>query len=430
MIGGRGAPEQVPLTERTVKARFIEARKVAVVPRVIGYGSVQPGRVWEAVAEVAGAVISVHPSFKQGARLEAGDVLLRINPKDYELGILKAEARIKAIEADLAELNAGEANDRASLKIEKQVAGLAEKDLRRKQTLASRNAVSQAAIEQQEQAVLVQRQSVQRLQNALNLYPAKRLALQAGRAERETQLNSARLDLARTTITVPFDSRVAEKNVEPAQFVRQGDVLAVTDGIAVSEVLAQVPVDRVRYLFATALPGGPNAAAILSQPLDNLGIDAVVRLRTGDADISWAARFTRVNDTIDPETRTIGLIVEVDDTYRRAIPGVRPPLVKGMFVEVEFRAKPMTPAIIIPREAVNGGRVYVVNEDGRLTMRAVEIAFSQTNFVVLKSGVEDGEKIIVSDLIPAIEDMLLDPVPDAALASSIAAEARGEGPVR
>ena len=65
-----------------------------------------------------------------------------------------------------------------------------------------------------------------------------------------------------------------------------------------------------------------------------LGLSATVRLP--EFSLGWEARFARMSDTIDPQTRTVGVIVEVDDPYEGVRPGVRPPLVKEMFVEVEI----------------------------------------------------------------------------------------------
>jgi len=96
----------------------------------------------------------------------------------------------------------------------------------------------------------------------------------------------------------------------------------------------------------------------------------------------------------------------VDNSYRQAIPGVRPPLIKNMFVEVELRGKPHPDRLIIPRSAIHNKQVYIVNQESRLEKRALDIDFFQSNFVAVKNGLKKGDAVIVSDLIPAIEGML------------------------
>jgi multidrug efflux pump subunit AcrA (membrane-fusion protein) len=161
-----------------------------------------------------------------------------------------------------------------------------------------------------------------------------------------------------------------------------------------------------------------------------LGLSAVVRLRGGDFAAEWKGRFDRLSDTIDPQTRTVGAIVTVEGAVQKVEAGVRPLLTKNMFVEVEVRGKSLPGRLVIPRSALHVDRVYVVNADSRLEIRKVEIAFFQTNFAVLKSGLRVSERVVVSDLIPAIAGMKLKPVPDEGLARSLAAEAEGKVPVK
>ena len=76
-IQAREVAERTPPRETATAVRVVVAPSVAVVPRVLGYGNVQPETVWEAVAEVDGRIVEVHPQLKKGAILPAGAVLLR-----------------------------------------------------------------------------------------------------------------------------------------------------------------------------------------------------------------------------------------------------------------------------------------------------------------------------------------------------------------
>ena len=91
---------------------------------------------------------------------------------------------------------------------------------------------------------------------------------------------------------------------------------------------------------------------------------------------------------------------------------MRPPLVKGMFVEVEISGRPTTDRIVIPRSAVHEGRVYTVDKDNRLRIRPVEVLAEQGGEAVIESGLEMGERVVLSDLSPAIDGMLLKPFPE------------------
>ena len=134
---------------------------------------------------------------------------------------------------------------------------------------------------------------------------------------------------------------------------------------------------------------------------------AIVRLKSGLQTVEWRAKVLRTSDTIDPKTRTVGVIVAVEDHYKKVVPGIRPPLVKGMFVEVELRTKVQPNQVIVPRSAIHNGNVYILNKENRLEIKPVTVALSMENFSVIKNGLKAGDKVIVSDLVPAIPKMLL-----------------------
>lgn len=420
LVKNRESPKQSPPTEPTQAVRVIEVPTVDVIPRALAYGNVQPDTVWEAVAEVSGKIVEKHPKLKQGSILNRGELLLRIDPTDYKLAIAQSKANLQSIQAQLNELDIKEKNTRLSLKIEQQVLKVAQQELNRLRKLLKRKVISTDAVDKQERVVLAQNQQVQSLQNSLNLIPAERQVLIAQLAVADTQLASAKLNLQRTTITLPYDARIAQVNVEQRQFTQQGQVLVVADSIDVAEISARIAMSKVRHLLQ---PG--------SSPVDmsNLpkvfGLSATVRLHEGGFQIEWEGRFARIREELDSQTRTIGIIVAVDKPYRQARVGVRPPLVKNMFVAVELRGKPHSNRLIIPRSALHNKQVYVVNQDKRLEKRTLEIEFFQTNFVAIKNGLKQGEQVIVSDIIPAIEGMLLKPVLDNQMAQSLLNEAQG-----
>ena len=153
-----------------------------------------------------------------------------------------------------------------------------------------------------------------------------------------------------------------------------------------------------------------------------IGLQAKVRLL--EFDLEWRARVARMASTIDPETRTVGVIVEVDEPYRQAIPGVRPPLVKEMFVEVELIGPPRARSLVIPRAALHEDVVYVVSTENRLQRRRVDVALVQPTFVTVSAGLTSGEHVIVSDLIPAIDGMLLAPSVDELAQARLATHSR------
>jgi multidrug efflux system membrane fusion protein len=157
--------------------RTIAAPSVSVIPRALAYGNVQPGKVWEAVTEVDGRIVEIHPQLKKGAILADGVVLLRIDPAKYRLAIAEIEASIRSTRARIAELHVKEENTLASLTIEERSLALSRNDFERKRALQASKNVSQAAVDQEERNVLAREQSAQTLANQLNLIPTERATL-------------------------------------------------------------------------------------------------------------------------------------------------------------------------------------------------------------------------------------------------------------
>jgi hypothetical protein len=218
--------------------------------------------------------------------------------------------------------------------------------------------------------------------------------------------------------------------VELAQYAQPGKVLAKAYNIVSSEILAQMPLSVMKPLIKQG-KGEPMATEVDTEIIRKaLGLSAVVRLNIGGEIIEWKARFSRPSETLDPQTGTVGMYVVVDDTYKQARFGVRPPLIKNMYCEVELRGKPRPETVVIPRSALHKGIVYIVGPKDRLERRNVVVDYSQGNLVSIKKGIAPGEKVVVTDVIPAIEGMLLAPQTDNDLLASLIAHATGEAPVK
>ncbi|MBO6538032.1 MAG: hypothetical protein JJ969_01425 [Rhizobiaceae bacterium] len=428
-VSQREPPATLELTETARAVRTIVAAEVDVVPKVTGFGTVVPGTTWKATVQVGGEITYVHPNLKRGALLAAGTEIIRISPSDYEIAIARATSNISRVDAQLAELDANESNLRASLDIEQQALEIRERESQRRKQLAETGTVSPTALDQDTRETLSQSKRVQDIENTLRLIPSQRRALEEQKKLNELELDQAELNLARTRITLPFDARVSEVSAETAQFAQTGSTLAVFDGTATSEVEAQIPLSAFGKLARTASLNRPDGTAITSgdvqQIMDRLGFSATIRLDVDSIVVKWPAKLSRLSDTIDLKTRSVGVVVVADGTWNSAVPGERPPLSKGLFVNVELRAMPLEGRIVVPRSAVRGGSLFVVDEDMRLRIVPVEAGFSQDSFVVVRDGLKPGDQVVVSDLLPAIEGMLLAPTRDTDLETRLSQEASG-----
>ena len=428
VVNNRPAPARKAPQEEARVVRVMTLRALTLQPRIVGYGTVRPSRVWNAIAQVGGKVVYTHPDLKKGAIIPAGTEIITIAPDDYRLAIAQAEAGIRATEAKLAELDVTERNTRSLLELERQALDIVRKDYERKKTLRARGTIADATLEQALKALLAQRKLVQSLENTLHLIPAQRKELQAQLATLRAQLAAAKLNLERTHIRMPFTGRISMVGVEVGQFAPVGKQLAAADDIAKAEVEAQYPLQRMQSvirLVANLSDDVTLNGRMVRQLIDRLGLSVEIRLETGDVPVVWQGRFARLSDTFDPKTRTLGVIGEVDDPYSHVSPGNKPPLAKGMFVRMDILTRKVKNVLAIPRAAVREGRVFVVNAENRLEIRPVKVRARMRDLVIIGEGLKAGERIVLSDLVPALEGQLLKPVPDEDTARMVIREAAG-----
>ena len=405
MSAGKQPPAEAERGEPKRTVRVIEVPMVELRPKAEGFGPIEPARVWTAVSQVAGRVTYIHPRLRDGEILQQGSELVRIDPTDYEIALAQSQA-------ELMELDGKESNARASLEIEKRNLALAQKELERIRKLVKKGTTSKSLADETERTMLAYRASVQNHQNTLALVPAQRTLFEA-------RIEQAERNLEHTVITAPFDMRVANLKVEAEQYVPIGQSLFEGDDIDRVEVKAQVAMSSLRRLFIGRERFQIEFARLNEEFADIIAINSIVQLDLGNHVAEWVADFVRFSDTVDPETRTMGVVVAVDEPFKKIIPGYKPPLSKGMFVKVVISAKQTMQRMIVPRSSVRGGNVFVVDEESRLRRRPVKIMFSQFDISVIEDGIEPGDRVVVSDIVPAVDGMLLDVVLDEALNASL-----------
>jgi multidrug efflux pump subunit AcrA (membrane-fusion protein) len=405
-------PEKNSAEEEARKLSVITLERMDVTPRAVGYGTAAPARVWRAVARVSGRVIEVHPELESGAFLEKGETALRVDPRDYELAVRQTEANIAQSQAQLRELEAKEENARTSLDIAQNRLELLRSDLQDVRRLLEEGASTERELREMERSVLAQQQQVQDLENTLSLIPRQRAALEASLAVARANLELAQLDVERTTVEIPFDCRVVNAEIEADQYVQPGQQLFEADGIGMAEIDVQLAMQDIRRLLRGSTEGTLGSVANVRRLMRQSPLEATVRLAATEFPVTWPGQVLRARERLDARTRTAAFVVGVEDPYAQAIPGERPPLVRGMFCQVELRGPTLSDCVVIPRAALHGGQVYVLNEDNRLQFRDVEVLFKQDDIACLESGLGAGERLIIADPSPAIEDMLVEPVQD------------------
>jgi multidrug efflux system membrane fusion protein len=414
MVKNKKVPNRPEISEPGRQVGVLQVQPMTIIPRVIGYGYVEPTERWEAISEVSGKVVAMHPELKKGAFISKGEVLLQIDPESYGLAETRGKATVMTVEAQIKELQQQKVNTERQLAVEREALTLTKRELERKRQLHKKGFVSQSELEQEEKSLLAQETALNSLINTLDLIPSKEKALLAQRDSNVSSLSELQLDLQRTEIAAPFDCRIAEVNVELDQFSAAGSVLV--KAINISEVEIPVKLSPSQFVNLLSLPKG--GAEIMTDGINMdeirqmVGISAEVRLPMFHKEATWEATFMRTSESVDLETGALTVYVAVQRPYEKINPGVRPPLLPNLYCEVELKGQKRDGQIVLPMRAVHSGRVYLVDEEKRLKTQAVTVEMVMGDFAVISEGLSPDNVVVLTDLVPAIEGMLLEPILD------------------
>ncbi len=337
-----------------VRAIRVEPRPVTL--RVRTQGTVVPRTESELVAEVSGRILEVSPSLASGGFLEPDEVLVTIDPSDYEIALERARA--------------------SRARAESQV-GLARTARKRQERLAKRKVGSPKDLDA-----------------ARNAERVAEADLRVARAA----VTQAERDLDRTRVRVPYAGRVREKKVDVGQYVNRGTPVARVYAVDWAEVRLPIP-DR--------------DAAFLDLPIDYRDDEGAapgplveLRARYAGREHRWTGRIVRTEGELDPRTRMIHAVARVEDPYARGEDPDRPPLAVGLFVDAEIQGRERAEVVSLPREALRGSdRVAVVDQDGRLELRPVEVLRRHRERILLSAGLQAGERVVTGPMAVAVDGM-------------------------
>ncbi len=410
-------PEMVhnPAERPSVPASYIEIKKTSAQPEVVGFGTVKPDLNLQAKAEVAGRITYINPGLKKGEIFAKDTLLLKIDDKDYLLQLKQAEADVLANQANLKEMELTIENNVLELKLAEEKLKVGNKEYQRLEKLRKNGSVSQSKLDAERQNYLQQQQEVQQLKNKQTTLPSDLEVMKAQLAIAQAKLEKSQRDLARTEIRLPFNGRINQVSAEADQFVAVGAALFNASGLDKVVVHAQFPMEQFAA-FARSFQKDKlqiqanDEFTNMTQVLASLGLSATVEMAGGDFP-AWEAKVERLSDDLDPQSRTLGVTVSVEGNYRDIEPGVKPPLLEGMYMQVTLKG-PGNDYFPIPRFAIHGDQVYLIGVGDKLERRRVRINQVKRNLALFEGEFQGGERLITSDLFPAVDGMSITPVMD------------------
>lgn len=320
-------------------------------------GAVIPRTESALSAETDGQIVHVSPSFVPGGFFERDELLVRLDPRDAELAVTRAAA-------DTARFA-------TALQIEREEARLAQDEWRQ---LGSGAPMP---------LVLREPQLAQARAN-----------LEASVAA----LQQAKLNLERTEIRAPYAGRVRKKNVDVGQFLRRGEALATIYAVNYAEIRLPIPDEELAYFDTPMQFRGETARAG--------GPPVVISTEFAGRRHRWEGRVVRMEGEIDPLSRMVYAVARVQNPYGRGANPDRPPLGIGMFIEAEILGSSYPDVAVLPRTAMHGeNRIAVVDDENRLRFRNVDVLRVESDRVLIRDGIEEGERICLSALETQVDGM-------------------------
>jgi RND family efflux transporter MFP subunit len=354
----RPQPEEKADAPNAPAVQFAVAHARPTIIAIDVQGEARPRVEATLAAQVAGRIVWASPAFADGGAFREGDVLARIDDADYQLAVVRARSQVAQSEEGLAR-------------------EVAEAELARQDWEAlGRGEPPPLAVREPQLALA-------------------RAALAAAQAS----LRAAELDLSRTAIRAPFSGRIRERRVNVGDYVAPGAPVAVafaTDAVEIRVPLTDAQLQTLRVpvgFMATGVNPGP--------------IARISSITTG-RELAWEGRLVRVEASIDSRTRLVYGIVQVVDPFnaRHAAP-----LAPGMFVGVRLEGSGQETLVAAPRSALKRNEfIYVVTAENTISIRRVRPVQTTDEEVLLREGVADGERVVVSVLTSPREGMPVTPI--------------------
>lgn len=327
-----------PGPEADVSVVVVQPRARSLVRELPG--RIAPTRVAEVRPRVSGII--VERLFNQGSEVKAGDPLYRIDPRPFEVEVQSTEA----------------AQARAKAVLEQ-----ATSHANRISTLTKEKAAPEA---KNEEAVAALRQA------------------QADVAARKADVARARLNLDYATIRAPIDGIVGAAHVSEGALVVQNESASLAtiqqlDPIYADFTQSVTEMHQLRRALATGELVAPDAMK--------------VRLVLDDGELyPLPGKLLFSEAKVDAHTGQV--------TLRGEFPNPKRELLPGMYVRVQIEQGIDSDAIAVPQQAIQrnsggGSEVYVVKDDGRVTIQPVKTGSLQDGMWFVTDGLNSGDKVVV-----------------------------------
>ena len=361
------------LAVRTIQVSFADHQ-----PELKAYGNTVAGRQVELRALVAGRVDRTGPQLVVGGIVDTGDMLLSIDPFNYQSDVKEASADLAEANAKLAEIEASIKLESDNLALARAQLNLANTDLGRATKLARRGTLSARQRDDRRLTLLQRRQTTTQTENNLKVWLTKQDQQVATIDRLETRLKRTRRSLRDAVLTAPFQAYVKDVGAEV------GRMLSVNDRVATL-------IDRNWIDVRFSLTDGQFGRLVGSKE-KLIGRGVTVRWDVGRRTLSYSAKIERIDPAVEADSGGIQVYARIQDPNQPV--AIRP----GTFVEVVLQDAVFQRVSKVPSQAIYDGRSVYVIVDGRLQKRAIRVVGVSGEDLLIKGSIDPGDRIVVTRL--------------------------------
>ena len=384
------AERQVPV-DKGLLVEVLPAKTEDVEMVVESFGTVAPRESLKLVAQVRGSIVDIDPAFEEGSFVQEKTRLIQIDPRTYRLAVERRNVQIKQAEAELKRLEQEVVNLKSRIKITRSDVKLARNEYFRLKKLIDRKVIAQSQLDKSEQAYLASQERLQALDNQMALTDPQKEQLIAARDMARVMHQEAKLDLERSSIVAPFEGWVLEKAIEVGQYVNIGQQLGKIYSAGQLDIEVRIPTKDLKWFPEDMGQETPLLADVVFKNAGNEHI--------------WRGRVARIKAMMDERTRTLPMVIEIDETPATERPqnpfGLRP----GMFVTIRIKGKKIQNVLVLPRYLVYPGDVVYTVKDDTLKSNRVKILRGYKDTVIIGDGLSEGALIVKSPLSSPMDGM-------------------------
>jgi len=319
----------------------IPAISTTVELNVHAQGTVSPRTQTTLVSEVSGQILEVSSAFVSGGFFKAGEILVRIDDRNYQAELKRAEAALAAA--------------RTVLVREQGLADYARDDWEKLQR-------SEAATE-----LALRKPQVAEALAQLAFVRADLIKKQG--------------DLERTVIRAPYDGMIRDKRADVGQYVSPNTPLAEIFAVDVVEVRLPLPDKDLPHVELDQQP------------------DVRFTAEIGGVEHSWQGRIVRTEGVFDDQSRVLYAVAQIEDPYNQRGGSWAYPLRVGTFVNAEIEGFVVDDVIVLPRSVLRrGNRVWTIGANNELVPRQVTVLRADENRIYVKGGLEGNSLVCLTTL--------------------------------